>query len=41
MGIGNVNIEKLYAYLMKNNALGDLAYGITEWQGGTDNQDGQ
>jgi len=30
MGIGNVNIEKLYAYLMKNNALGDLAYGIRD-----------
>lgn len=28
MGIGNVNIEKLYAYLTKNNALGDLAFGI-------------
>jgi hypothetical protein len=27
MGIGNVNIEKLYAYLTKNNALGDLAFG--------------
>jgi hypothetical protein len=27
MGLGNVNIEKLYAYLVKNNALGDLAYG--------------
>lgn len=30
MGIGNVNIEKLYAYLVKNNALGDLAYGIRD-----------
>ena len=28
MGMGNVNIEKLYAYLVKNNALGDLAYGL-------------
>jgi len=28
MGLGNVNIEKLYAYLMKNNALGDIAWGI-------------
>jgi hypothetical protein len=30
MGIGNVNIEKLYSYLMKNNALGDIAYGIRD-----------
>lgn len=34
MGIGNVNIEKLYAYLMKNNALGDLAYGIRDGKDG-------
>jgi hypothetical protein len=34
MGIGNVNIEKLYAYLMKNNALGDLAYGIRDGKEG-------
>ncbi len=27
MGMGNVNIEKLYAYLVKNNAVGDLAFG--------------
>jgi hypothetical protein len=30
MGLGNVNIEKLYAYLVKNNALGDLAYGLRD-----------
>jgi len=30
MGIGNVNIEKLYAYLVKNKALGDLAYGLRD-----------
>jgi len=30
MGVGNVNIEKLYAYLMKNNALGDIAWGIRD-----------
>jgi hypothetical protein len=34
MGIGNVNIEKLYAYLMKNNALGDIAYGIRDGKEG-------
>ena len=34
MGLGNVNIEKLYAYLMKNNALGDLAYGIRDGKEG-------
>ena len=34
MGLGNVNIEKLYAYLVKNNALGDLAYGIRDGQEG-------
>ena len=34
MGLGNVNIEKLYAYLMKNNALGDLAYGIRDGKDG-------
>lgn len=34
MGIGNVNIEKLYSYLMKNNALGDLAYGIRDGKEG-------
>jgi hypothetical protein len=27
MGLGNVNVEKLYAYLVKNNAVGDLAFG--------------
>ncbi len=30
MGLGNVNIERLYAYLMKNNAVGDLAFGIRD-----------
>ncbi|MBG0859796.1 MAG: FAD-dependent oxidoreductase [Bacteroidales bacterium] len=34
MGVGNVNIEKLYAYLMKNNALGDLAWGIRDGKDG-------
>jgi hypothetical protein len=34
MGLGNVNIEKLYAYLMKNNALGDLAYGLRDGKDG-------
>jgi hypothetical protein len=34
MGLGNVNIEKLYAYLVKNNALGDLAYGIRDGKEG-------
>ncbi|MFO7620680.1 MAG: FAD-dependent oxidoreductase [Bacteroidales bacterium] len=28
MGIGNVNIEKLFAYLTRKNAVGDLAYGL-------------
>ena len=30
MGVGNVNIEKLYAYLMKNNAVGDLSFGLRD-----------
>jgi hypothetical protein len=34
MAIGNVNIEKLYAYLMKNNALGDMAYGLRDGKEG-------
>jgi hypothetical protein len=34
MGLGNVNIEKLYSYLVKNNALGDLAYGIRDGREG-------
>jgi hypothetical protein len=34
MGLGNVNIEKLYAFLMKNNAMGDLAYGIRDGRDG-------
>lgn len=34
MGLGNVNIEKLYSYLVKKNALGDLAYGIRDGRDG-------
>ncbi len=34
MGLGNVNIEKLYSYLVKKNALGDLAYGIRDGKDG-------
>ena len=34
MGVGNVNIEKLYAYLMKNNALGDIAWGKRDGRDG-------
>jgi hypothetical protein len=34
MGLGNVNIEKLYSYLVKNNALGDMAYGIRDGKDG-------
>ena len=34
MGLGNVNIEKLYSYLVKKNALGDLAYGIRDGREG-------
>lgn len=34
MGLGNVNIEKLYAYLMKNNALGDIAWGLRDGKDG-------
>lgn len=34
MGLGNVNIEKLYSYLVKNNALGDIAYGIRDGKEG-------
>jgi hypothetical protein len=30
MGLGNVNIEKLYAYLIKNNAVGELAFGLRD-----------
>ncbi len=30
MGLGNVNIEKLFTYLMKNNAVGDLAFGLRD-----------
>jgi hypothetical protein len=34
MGLGNVNIEKLYTYLMKNNALGDIAWGLRDGKEG-------
>jgi hypothetical protein len=34
MGLGNVNIEKLYSYLVKKNALGDLAYGTRDGREG-------
>lgn len=34
MGLGNVNIEKLYAYLMRNNALGDIAWGLRDGKEG-------
>jgi len=34
MGIGNVDIEKLYTYLTKNNALGDIAWGIRDGKEG-------
>ena len=34
MGIGNVNIERLYAYLVRNNALGDIAYGLRDGKDG-------
>jgi hypothetical protein len=34
MGIGNVNIEKLYTYLDKNNAIGDLAFGTRSGKDG-------
>jgi hypothetical protein len=34
MALGNVNIEKMYAYLVSKNALGDLAYGIRDGKDG-------
>jgi hypothetical protein len=34
MGMGNVNIEKLFTYLTKNNAVGDIAYGIRDGKDG-------
>jgi len=34
MGIGNVNIEKLFTYLTKNNAVGDIAYGLRDGKEG-------
>jgi hypothetical protein len=34
MGLGNVNIEKLYAYLDRNNAIGDLAFGTRSGRDG-------
>lgn len=34
MGLGNVNIEKLYAYLSRQNAIGDLAFGTRSGRDG-------
>jgi hypothetical protein len=34
MGIGNVNIEMLYTYLTKNNALGELTFGMRDGKEG-------
>jgi len=34
MGLGNVNIEKLFTYLTKNNAVGDLAFGLRDGKEG-------
>ena len=34
MGVGNVNIEKLFTYLVKNNALGDITYGLRDGKEG-------
>ena len=34
MGIANVNIEKLFTYLSKNNALGELAFGLRDGKEG-------
>jgi hypothetical protein len=34
MGLGNVNIEKLYTYITKNNAVGDMSYGLREGRDG-------
>jgi hypothetical protein len=34
MGIGNVNIEKLFTYLTRNNAVGDIAYGLRDGKEG-------
>jgi hypothetical protein len=34
MGLGNVNIEKLFTYLSKNNAVGDIAYGLRDGKDG-------
>ena len=34
MGLGNVNIEKLFTYLTKNNAVGDMSYGLREGRDG-------
>jgi hypothetical protein len=30
MGLGNINIEKLFTFLAKNNAVGDLAFGLRD-----------
>ena len=34
MGIGNVNIEKLFTFLTRNNAVGDIAYGLRDGKEG-------
>jgi hypothetical protein len=34
MGLGNVNIEKLFAYLTKSNAVGDLSFGTRDGKDG-------
>jgi len=34
MGLGNVNIEKLFTYLTKNNSVGDLAFGFRDGKEG-------
>ena len=34
MGVGNVNIEKLYEYLKENNALGEFALGLRDGKEG-------
>jgi hypothetical protein len=34
MGLANVNLEKLFTYLVKNNAVGDLTYGTRDGKEG-------
>jgi hypothetical protein len=34
MGLGNVNLEKLFTYLIKNNAVGDITYGLRDGKEG-------